>query len=500
MQFITDFNKKVMMFTQDYFTSSMLAIALLVIGFFAILFLTKVFRRSLLSFFKVNHFFTVLTGRDKPLFDLEVLLARILFFGLLLYLFYAVAQVAGIESLIYLFSDVLTWLGNVFALIFDAIIPLALALIFSYFSRQGVKWMGEKFKLDQRLGSQLDAGEAVQFSLTKSLSEVTYGLVFLYFLPEILRGIGLDRLSDPITKMFEEVVAFLPRLLVAALIIFLGWFVARLIRQTIESLMVSLGIDRFNQKVFGKNALGNLKFSKIVPTILYVVILMLAAVQSLEKLRLEEITAPLQEFIQVVFNWIPSLIFVCLLLAGAAYIGGLVSNFVSQALKDMGFDGIYLRLGLGEINTGVKTPSEIMGYLSSAIIVVMALLQALETLELNGLYAILDGLIQQLIKIVVGVLVFGIGLFVAKTVSEWISATVKKGYSEFLSLMVRVIIIIITGAMALQQIGIADEIVTIAFALGIGSIALGTAIAIGLGAKGPAEEIAEEFMNKFRKR
>ena len=54
--------------------------------------------------------------------------------------------------------------------------------------------------------------------------------------------------------------------------------------------------------------------------------------------------------------------------------------------------------------------------------------------------------------------------------------------------------------MALQQIGIADEIVTIAFALGMGSIALGVAIAIGLGAKGPAEEIAQELMDKFRSR
>ena len=206
MQFISDFNKQMMMFTQDYLTSSVLAIVLLVVGFFAILFLTKVFRKNLLSFFKVNHFFAILTGRNKPLFDLEVLLARILFFGLLFYLFYAVAQVAGVESLIYLFSDVLTWFGNVASLVFDAIIPLALALVFSYLARQGVKWMGEKFKLDQRLGSQLDAGEAVHFSLTKSLSEVTYGLVFLYFLPEILRGIGLDRLSDPITKMFEDIV------------------------------------------------------------------------------------------------------------------------------------------------------------------------------------------------------------------------------------------------------------------------------------------------------
>lgn len=493
-----DLNNKIMMFTEDYLTSSMLAIVLLIVGFFAIILVTKMFRKSLLSFFKVNHFFAKLTGRTQPLFDLEVLAARILFFGLLLYLFYACAQVAGIEGLVYLFSDILTWLNKVLTIVLNAVIPITFALIFAYLARNGAKWLGEKFKLDQRVGSHMDAGEAVSFSLTKSLSEISYGLVFLYFLPEILRGIGLDKLSNPITNMFEEVVSFLPRLLVAALIVFLGWFVARLIRQTIEGLMVSLGIDAASKKILGDNALGNIKLSKIIPAVLYVVILMLAAVQAMEKLRLERITAPLQDLIQNTFNWIPSLLFALALLFGAVYVGGIVGTFITQILKEMGFDNIYAKLGLGDIKTGAKTPSDIVGFLAMATIVVMALLQALETLKLKGLYDILNTLIEQFGNIVVGVIVFGIGLFVAKTVSEWIESGVKTGYANLLSLMSRVVIIVITGAMALQQIGIADEIVTIAFALAMGSIALGVAIAIGLGAKEPAEEIAKEFVAKFR--
>jgi len=499
MPFMSDFFESMKFFSQDYLTSSVMALALIIVGFFAILFVTKLVRKILKSVIKLNHYFAMFTGRDKPFFDLESVICKVLFFGLLFSLLYVSAQVAGFEPLIYMLGKFLTGLIAVLTLVLNAVIPIALALVFSFAAMQGVRWIGKKTKLDEKFGNQFEDKNSIKFSLTKSLSDVAYGLVFLYFVPEILNGIGLDdRLSNPITKMFEEVVAFVPRLFVAAVIIFLGWFVAKIIRQTVETLLVSLGIDNITSRIFGNNVLGNLKISKLASTILYVVILMMASIQALKKLSLNEITAPLQDLIQTAFDLIPALLFSGILLAFAAYIGGIISKFVSNALKDMGFDNVYSKIGLGDINTGAKTPSDIVGHLTFAIIFVMALLQSLETLNLNGLYEILQSLINQFVNILIGVVIFGIGLFVAKLVAEWITGTVKTASSNFLSLMAKIVIIVITGTMALQQIGIADEIVTIAFSLGLGSVALGFAIAIGLGAKDTAGEVVKDFMRKFK--
>ncbi|MGH1467432.1 MAG: mechanosensitive ion channel [Bdellovibrionales bacterium] len=499
MSFIEDLSSKFSTFTEDHMMNMIVALLCLALGLILIGVAVLILKKFIFPVLKLNHYFAKLTGRMEPLFNLERTLIRLFFLISILAVFASAAQFAQVDYLVDLFDGIFGWIGKIAVIAVSALRPITLALIFSYLARTGIMWLGQKAKLDDRLGNKLDAGEAVSFSLTKSVSEIAYGVVFLYFLPEILKGIGLEQLSGPITKMFEDVVAFFPRLIVAGIIIFLGWFVARLVRQTVEGLLVSMGIDNVIKKVFGDNALGALKISKVVPTIIYVFIIVLAVVQALGKLELETITAPIEELLNSAVQGLPTVVFAVLSVLVAVYIGGIVSGFVSGLLKDVGFDNVYAKLGLSDIKTGAKTPSQIIGFLVSATLVVVITMQALGSLGLDNLSEILNTLIYRFIDIMVGILVFGIGLYVAKNVSSWVEHATQAQYAKFLGLVSKVVIIVISGAMALQQVGIADEIVTIAFALAMGSIALGVAIAIGLGSKDVAGEVAKDFVAKLRK-
>jgi len=82
-------------------------------------------------------------------------------------------------------------------------------------------------------------------------------------------------------------------------------------------------------------------------------------------------------------------------------------------------------------------------------------------------------------------------------VSGWVKQSSASG-SHLLSILAKGVIIVVTGAMALQQMQIAEEIVTIAFSLAMGSIALGAAIAIGLGCKDLAGEVVKDFVSKLK--
>lgn len=498
MSFLEGLNTRVLTFTEDHLANVIAALLILVVGFFALLFVTYLVRKYLFSVLKINHYFAKFTGRAEAMFNLEKTFLRIFFFVAFLGILSAASQVAQVDYLVEFFERIFNWVGVLGALAFRALLPITLALIFSYLAKVGTLWLGQKFKLDDRLGNKLDAGEAVPFSITKSFSEVAYGVVFLYFLPEILKGIGLEKLSGPITKMFEDVVAFFPRLLVAGLILFLGWFVAKLVRQIFEGLLESLGVDAALKKMFGENILGSLRVSKILPTVLYVFILGLALVQSLGKLELQTITSPIEKLLENAVAGLPLLLFAVLLVFAAVYFGKFVSAFVSGLLKDIGFDNVYAKIGLSEMKTGAQSPSQIIGFLACALLVFLATIQALDTLGLNNISEILNTLIYKLFDVMVGVLVFGVGLYIAKNVSSWVEHATHAGYSKLLSLVVRVVIVVIASAMALQQVGIADEIVTIAFALAMGSLALGVAIAIGLGAKDIAGEVAKNFVSKFK--
>lgn len=64
----------------------------------------------------------------------------------------------------------------------------------------------------------------------------------------------------------------------------------------------------------------------------------------------------------------------------------------------------------------------------------------------------------------------------------------------------RVAIFVLTGAMALRQIGLANEIVNLAFGLLVGAIAVALAIAFGLGSREIAGRQVEEWVSEYRGR
>lgn len=64
----------------------------------------------------------------------------------------------------------------------------------------------------------------------------------------------------------------------------------------------------------------------------------------------------------------------------------------------------------------------------------------------------------------------------------------------------RIAIIVLVSAMALQRIGIAPNIVNLAFGLLLGAIAVAIALAFGLGGRDIAGEQVREWLNSFKSR
>jgi hypothetical protein len=72
--------------------------------------------------------------------------------------------------------------------------------------------------------------------------------------------------------------------------------------------------------------------------------------------------------------------------------------------------------------------------------------------------------------------------------------------SRVLAQAARIAVITFSGAMALQQMGVATDIVNLAFGLLLGAIAVAIAIAFGLGGRDVASEQIREWLNGFRQR
>jgi hypothetical protein len=353
-------------------------------------------------------------------------------------------------------------------------------------------------KVDEKLGEQVGAEEEERMPLSKTLGSAVYWLVFLLFLPAVLNALALDGLLEPVQVMLNNALGYLPNVLGAALILAVGWFVARIVQRILSNLLAAVGADRLVERVGLSKAMGEQKLSGLIALIAYVLILIPVLIAALNALALDAITEPATNMLDRILAAFPAVFGAALVLAIAYFVGRLVSGLITNLLAGVGFDHILSKLGIGkDPEEGQQTPSQIVGYL---ILVLVMLFAGIEALRLMEFGAVADMVVQFTgfgTQIVLGLVIFGIGLFLAKLAAKTIEAG-GSHQSRTLSLAARVAILILAGAMALRQMGLANEIINLAFGLGLGAVAVAVALAFGLGGREVAARELESWVDSAK--
>ncbi|MDF5727240.1 MAG: hypothetical protein PUP92_04190, partial [Rhizonema sp. PD38] len=102
-------------------------------------------------------------------------------------------------------------------------------------------------------------------------------------------------------------------------------------------------------------------------------------------------------------------------------------------------------------------------------------------------------------RILAGLVVFAIGLFLANLAFNIITSSGDR-QARVLGQVARIAIICLVSAMALQQIGVATDIVNLAFGLLLGAVAIAVALSFGLGSRDIAAEQVRHWLNSFKSR
>ena len=100
-------------------------------------------------------------------------------------------------------------------------------------------------------------------------------------------------------------------------------------------------------------------------------------------------------------------------------------------------------------------------------------------------------------QVFVGLVVFAVGLYLANSAFNLITSSGTR-QSRILGQTARIAIITLVSAMALQQMGIAPNIVNLAFGLLLGGISVAIALAFGLGGREVAGEQLREWLESFK--
>lgn len=399
-----------------------------------------------------------------------------------------------------------------------ALIWLGIAWVLATVAKMAVSRVMRTFSVDERLNQEVGTAPTERpLLLSDTVANALYWFIFLLFLPLILEALQLQQALLPVNNLLNQILAAIPKILEAVLIGFVGWLLAVVVRRIVTNLLAAAGADGLGARFGISRTSGGQSLSWIVGTIVYVLILIPTAIAALNALDIQAISQPAVAMLNDILSAVPKIFTAALILAVAYILGRWAGDLVTNILRGIGFNNVFSWLGvqpkprlrltpssidpdatvLQEPELPTRTPSEFVGIVVQVGIMLFAVVAATDVLRIPALTAIVSGIVVVAGKVLSGLVVFAIGLYLANLAFSLIASSGTR-QARLLGQTARIAIIAFVAALALQQMGIGSDIVNLAFGLLLGAIAVGIALAFGLGGREIAADQIREWLASFK--
>ena len=331
-------------------------------------------------------------------------------------------------------------------------------------------------------------------SLSQTLPEAVYWVVFALFLPAILGALQMPGLLEPVQAMFTKAFNYLPNIIGAAVILLVGTFIAKIVRQVVSNLTASLGVNKLAAKAGLGDAMSGSKISDILGVVVYALILLPIGVAALNTLDIAAVTEPASAVLNKITSLFPGFLGGGIVLAIAFFVGKIVSGLAEEVLSGIGFDAVPEKIGLKLANTNPEaTPSKLGGKLVLVAIVLLSTLQALPMMGLESFAGHLETFAGFATQVLMGLAIVAVGLYLANLTANLVKDSGIEHASK-LAMVARIAILIFAGGFGLQQMGLSASIVNVAFGSILGGLGLAAAIAFGWGGRDAAKRIVDRVV------
>jgi hypothetical protein len=377
-------------------------------------------------------------------------------------------------------------MGNVLPTVIGALVVLILGFFVAGILRRITKKLLGRTNIDEKIGSKVGSSMRIDDFVAK----LVYYLVVIYALLIVLNLLGVDSVLEPLQGMVDKFVGFFPNLLAAGIIGYVGYLIATIVSEATG--FISDKAERFIQK--NGIDMGSLSIAKLIKQLVFIFIFIPILILALDALKLTAISEPAKEMLQSFMNAIPKILTAGILLGVFYIIGKYLINILTGILKSLGLDTYAGELGINKFTQG-KSFSDTLGSIGLFFIMFMATIAAMEKLELTAISDIMNTLFAMAGNVFFGIIILGAGVLISNMVVK----TIDSSENAWLIPIVRFAIIGLFLAFGLHTMGIAENVVTLAFGLTLGAIAVAFALSFGLGGREAAGKQMEHFFKKVRK-
>src|SRR6185369_15552644 len=252
--------------------------------------------------------------------------------------------------------------------------------------------------------------EAGMEPMSKTVANVLFWLVILLFVPSILGALDLRGLLEPVQGMMSKLLDMVPNVFGAAVIGFVGWLVAKVLRGLVTNLLAAAGADKMGSQIGLADAV---KLSRLAGTIVFILVFVPTLIAALDALKIEAISRPATDMLGRLLAAVPNLVAAALILVVTWYVAKFAADLLSRLLAGMGFDTLPEKLGLTGAFSGSLKPSGLVRGLALFFAMLFATVEAAHRLDFTQVRDLVSMFIKFGGEVLLGGSILVIGFWLA---------------------------------------------------------------------------------------
>lgn len=372
----------------------------------------------------------------------------------------------------------------------QALVYLIIALIAGWIASFIVKKLFKFMKLDSRF-DKWGINDGREGTALRFVGRLVFLIVFLLFLPAVLNALGLESVSEPITDFASVFISYIPNIIAALILIFIGVLLGKILAATVSVLLAKTKIDTIGEKLKTdkksdssdeneentENMGSQIKISELIGKIINAAVILIAIVQAVTVLDIEAISTPALSIINAIFGAIPTVILAFAVVSIGVIIANIACGLLSNILVGVNFDGLIKKI-VPNSKTGFSLTKLSVNIVRIAIIF-FVVAQGVEILKLTLLANVMSVIISYLPMVIKAIIIAVIAYFGADLLESFMNKSMPEAKAA--AKILKVIIYVVAGFMILSQLDFARAIVNWAFILTLSALAVAFAIAFGIG-------------------
>ncbi|GAB3527047.1 mechanosensitive ion channel [Arthrobacter monumenti] len=375
--------------------------------------------------------------------------------------------------------------------IVQKVVVALIILLLTWLLAKIVKWaMGKLVGKAEFL--QREGADGKQIG--ESFGTIAALIVWLFGLVAILQVFALAEVLAPVQDLLATIMGYLPNIIGAAIVFFIGYVIAKIVRQLIEAALNTVDLSRITSRFKHNDPSGdpaergetNAKVASVVGNLVFAIILIVVGISALQILGIAAISDPATNMLNLILNAIPLIIAAIILLAIGYVIAKFIGALLEGLLRSVGTDQAVGKLGI--VPEG-QSASSIITTIAKAAIMIFFGIMAARLLNFAEVTEILNEILTLAGNVLFGGVIIAAGFLIARILFRFMGAgTVSK--------IVRYSVIALFAAMGLSYMGIADSIINLAFGAIVVGAAIAAALAFGLGGRDAAARTLSKLQAK----